>query len=91
MPPLPDTLTEEVIDHHVNLMTSEIIELAKVHICCKKLSNKSRPWFNDNVVNAMVHHRVTKSRFYKGQIPYYKDLYMKNKSELQKGHQASQM
>ena len=83
LPQLPDTLTEEVIDHHVNLMTSEIIELAKTHLGCQKFSDKSRPWFNDNVRTAMAHHRAAKSRFQKRQTPHNKDLYMKSKSELQ--------
>ena len=83
LPPLPNTITEEVIDDHVNLMTSEIIELAKVHLGCQKFSDKSRPWFNENVRTAMANHRVAKRRFNKRQTPHNKDLYMKSKSQLQ--------
>ena len=47
--PIPNNASEELIDYHINNLTSNIIELAKEHLGCQRICQKSKQWFNRDV------------------------------------------
>jgi hypothetical protein len=82
--PIPSNASEEQIDYHINNLTSTIIELAKEHLGCQQICQKSKQWYNSNVRSAMDLHRSARRRYQKRQTPHNKCIYVESKNGLKK-------